>query len=1564
MHLFDVFFDEYENKAVPKKYGDRELFEIKDKRFPALFAVEKLKADKKEADRLSENCRRWLGLGLHPNIMQLYDYVYRNGHFYIAHEWRGDAQTVLSEALYSGFSDTGDVVAKTLETGAGIAAGLAYAGTAGLRLGADTDSIFLLPCGVKIGGLWKSGNKSAAECLALVMLAMLCGNDTVFGCAEDFGRYYKAMKEAKFEHISGGAEDILRGCLSGELTDMDEIRRALCREHGKLVDGKRLPEKVYADEYGGHMNRELMMSSKDGGRETCRVLVNDPKDGGSAAEVFSSAPYEDAERESAYCSYLLELEDIQRRTVTFAELWKTLDKMSREPRIMRLREYQLLRRQLSRFAEIKLNGRAVMICEREFDSKVVKAVLSDDCGFLAAAYDGGRQADVICLDSGECRTLPITDGERAELKGMEIKNTDGGVMLMTEYAVKDMGKEHFYCRNYLIADGRTGAAFYETDEPVLAQDESYCGGAAEVRCDDRYVRIYAEDYDIQRIQQKFAKSRIRVSAKFGDSVIFTDEGEEEVSDMFGGYDDDIDELVIGFDDEEEYGKASLAELGERMIKLKDELSERVLGQENAVSAFCDTWFSSELNKGDSLMKKPRAIFTLAGPPGVGKTLLAESAAEIMGRPVKKFDMSGYSDNGALKALAGFEYTWKNSKAGVLTRYVLENPECVLIFDEIEKASSEVHKLFLQVLDRGELEDSYYSTALVSNDRGGSMTDEEKQLMDRYEQAGRKVSFRDAIIIFTTNVGRELYEGADCLPPSSLSAQTVLRAIGEDRDPSTGKPYFSGEFISRLSSGTVIMFEHLMPHDLISIERKEFEKTAERMEKSYGIKLGLGKSTAGEAERARESEKILTALLYSMGGRTDARRAGSYINSFVRKQLQKAIVEAELGGELNSIDFEMPADIKHRQVRELFSETEKPSVLVYSSERVYKAICAVCPDIEVYHAESAVKAAAVAANKKISVTLVDIFYSAENSAESAVSEAYSVIVKGARRLKSGTEVIRSLMKEAPEMPVYLLQATSVYDSITVRSFVDEGLRGVIEAPSGDGKNRFAEKLYSLTEGLHMQASAEELSRRQKVLRFDTRLRFNKNTGRLSVVLGSMALESAPSAQDRKRMVSDFERPKDRFGDIIGSKAAKKELKHISAYLSDPRAFAAKGYPVPTGVLLYGSPGTGKTMLARACAGESDVAFIATQGSELLSKGVEGVNELFAAARRNAPAMIFIDEIDTIGRQRTGEGGYTEAVLNTLLAAMDGFDKKSGRPVVVIAATNADLGDGTGITTIDSALARRFSKTIRVDEPDDDERKALLALFTGGRLTEEELETYSTMTIGMSPAEIKTCVMSALQEAIENGEELNGLYLENAIEYRLFGGENAGMSEEELRFTAWHETGHTLCHIYAGYIPNYVTVVSRGGYGGYMSPDRKSLKGCPSKRDLVDRILSLLGGRAAERIYFGSEDDVTIGAGSDLEKATGIAYRMINTYGMVNGYVVFKPSLGRNPETLPYMNALLKGQYKKAIAVIEKNRALAEALVAELMKKRRLTGGEIKAIVDETGFEREICSDDGGEEDGQG
>ena len=192
----------------------------------------------------------------------------------------------------------------------------------------------------------------------------------------------------------------------------------------------------------------------------------------------------------------------------------------------------------------------------------------------------------------------------------------------------------------------------------------------------------------------------------------------------------------------------------------------------------------------------------------------------------------------------------------------------------------------------------------------------------------------------------------------------------------------------------------------------------------------------------------------------------------------------------------------------------------------------------------------------------------------------------------------------------------------------------------------------------------------------------------------------------------------------------------------------------------------------------------------------------------------------------------------------------------------------------------------------------------------------------------------------------------------------MSEEELRFTAWHETGHTLCHIYAGYIPNYVTVVSRGGYGGYMSPDRKSLKGCPSKRDLVDRILSLLGGRAAERIYFGSEDDVTIGAGSDLEKATGIAYRMINTYGMVNGYVVFKPSLGRNPETLPYMNALLKGQYKKAIAVIEKNRALAEALVAELMKKRRLTGGEIKAIVDETGFEREICSDDGGEEDGQG
>ena len=313
-----------------------------------------------------------------------------------------------------------------------------------------------------------------------------------------------------------------------------------------------------------------------------------------------------------------------------------------------------------------------------------------------------------------------------------------------------------------------------------------------------------------------------------------------------------------------------------------------------------------------------------------------------------------------------------------------------------------------------------------------------------------------------------------------------------------------------------------------------------------------------------------------------------------------------------------------------------------------------------------------------------------------------------------------------------------------------------------------------------------------------------------------------------------------------------------------------------------------MLAKAMAGESDVAFIPAVASAFVTKyqgsGPEAVRELFKKARRYAPAILFIDEIDAVGRKR-GQSNTShgeEMALNALLTEMDGFSVDSKRPVFVLAATNFDVEEGQGgVGVIDQALARRFDRKILVDLPNADEREQFIRLYLKKNkthtVTEEMIKRLASRAMGMSPANLASVFELANRMSVKAGKPVDNTILDEAYEHIKHGAKK-DWGYEYLERVARHESGHAfLCYL-GGNTPSYLTIVARGGHGGYMEHSAKDMAPLSTKEELLNRIRTSLGGRAAEIAYYGEKDGISTGASGDLESATRIARAMICNYGM--------------------------------------------------------------------------------------
>ena len=440
---------------------------------------------------------------------------------------------------------------------------------------------------------------------------------------------------------------------------------------------------------------------------------------------------------------------------------------------------------------------------------------------------------------------------------------------------------------------------------------------------------------------------------------------------------------------------------------------------------------------------------------------------------------------------------------------------------------------------------------------------------------------------------------------------------------------------------------------------------------------------------------------------------------------------------------------------------------------------------------------------------------------------------------------------------------------------------------------------------------------------------------------------------------------KFDDVAGEDEAKENLTEVVNYLHDPSKYQEIGASMPKGILLVGPPGTGKTMLAKAVAGEANVPFFSMSGSEFVEMfvgmGASKVRDLFKQAKEKAPCIVFIDEIDAIGQKRSG-GQYggndeREQTLNQLLTEMDGFEGNNG--VIILAATNRP-------ESLDPALTRpgRFDRRVPVELPDLKGREAILQVHAKKIKVAEDVDfnRIARMASGASGAELANIVNEAALRAVRDGRRFaTQADLEESIEVVIAGYQkkNAIMTDEEKKIVSYHEIGHALVAAMQTHSTpvQKITIVPRtSGALGYTMQVEEGNHYLMSKAEMENKIATLTGGRAAEEVVFHS---VTTGASNDIEQATKLARAMITRYGMSddfdmvaletvnNQYLGGDASLACSAETQTKIDQrvveLVKKQHEKAVNILTENRAKLDELAQYLYEKETITGEEFMNIV---------------------
>ena len=433
---------------------------------------------------------------------------------------------------------------------------------------------------------------------------------------------------------------------------------------------------------------------------------------------------------------------------------------------------------------------------------------------------------------------------------------------------------------------------------------------------------------------------------------------------------------------------------------------------------------------------------------------------------------------------------------------------------------------------------------------------------------------------------------------------------------------------------------------------------------------------------------------------------------------------------------------------------------------------------------------------------------------------------------------------------------------------------------------------------------------------------------------------------------------RFEHIAGHESAKKDVGFIIDFLKDPTKYKEMGARLPKGTILYGPPGTGKTLLARAIAGEAGVPFFSVSGSDFVEKyvgvGAKRVRDLFAEARKQAPCIIFIDEMDAVGRKRGGDShSEKDQTINALLTQLDGFSSAEG--IVVIGATNR-------IEMLDDALVRpgRFDKHIAIPLPELKERKEILSLHTKNKRLSDSLslDSIAKMTIGFSGAGLETLMNESAMLAVGRGKQvIDNEDIDDAFFKVVMKGDKKPLSEankEQTRLVAWHEAGHALVAklLTKKSVPKVTIIPSTSGAGGvtFIIPEKSGLH---TRKDLIHEVKTLYAGRIAEHLLTGDKEMITTGASQDIKQATNILLGMIKELGMTDEFgMLYVPALKGMTDELVLEEAkkLSKTIYEETVELMTSEKETLERIANALIEKETIEEQELNTLIS---FKKEVA-----------